>query len=153
QLFTACAHAAAHFHGATEAAVVGVIEPGARFGCAVRGAKTKIRRERGRIDDLAGIEDAFGIERALHFTESAVELRPEHSLHEWPGYEPVAVPTEKSAAVFEYEVRDGIGNGLEFCDSVARLQVDDRPDVKTTDGSVGVDSSLCVVLTEDAKKA
>src|SRR4029079_7420831 len=63
------AEAAAHLDGPTHAAVLTVVEPGRRIGGVIRRTVAKVGRERRRVDDLAGIEDAVLIEGALDGAE------------------------------------------------------------------------------------
>ena len=59
------AEAAAHLDGARQPAVLRVVEERDRLRRAIRGAVAQIGRQRRRVDDLPGVEDAVRIERPL----------------------------------------------------------------------------------------
>src|SRR5690349_15688138 len=85
--------ATAHFHGAGESAVIRIVKGGVDGLRAVRWTEPQIARDRWRVDDLARIENAVGIERALDLAERLVERLAEHARHEWAAHESVAVFT------------------------------------------------------------
>ena len=61
----ACTQAAAHLDGARQPAVLLEVEEGHRLLRSIRGAVAQIGRQRRRVDDLPGVEDAVRIERPL----------------------------------------------------------------------------------------
>ena len=90
---SASAIVVAHLGGAEEPAPIGPIQP-----CVQRQRRiARLEAEQaavvhpGRIDDLAGIERAFGIEGFFDLPERANQLRSEHALVKLGAHQPVAM--------------------------------------------------------------
>ena len=138
ELLAARAQPAAHLDGAADAAVLRVVEERHGRRRRVAGAVAQVRRQRRRVDDLAGIEDALRVERALDRAERLVQHRAEHLLHERAAHEAVAVLARQRAAELEHEIGDVVGDGFELPHALFGLQVHHRPDVQAADRRVRV---------------
>ncbi len=140
------AEATAHFHGAGHAAVLRVIEKRDRLRRAIAGAVPQIGRQRRRIDNLAGVENAVWIERLFDLPECRVEGRAEHLFHERAAHQAVAMLTGERATELEHEIGACRCNVFELAYACLGFQVDHRPDVQTPDRGMRVDSRVRAVL-------
>jgi hypothetical protein len=98
-------HAPSPLHISTStphAAEIAVVEPGLWIRRPVRRSEAQVRRQRRRVDDLAGVEEAVGIERLLHRPERVVKHRAEHLLGERSAHHAVAVLARQRAAELEH---------------------------------------------------
>ena len=133
--------------------MVGEVEVRRRIGRAVAGAVAQIGRQRRRVHDLAGIEEAVGIERPLYLSERVVEHGAEHLLGERTAYQPVAVLAGQRAAELEHQIGDVVRDRFEPPDPFGGLEVDDRPHVQTADRRVRVDAGPRAMGGDDLQKA
>src|ERR1700722_9437543 len=67
--FAAGAVAVAHFDGADETFLFFVVEDNGKFGRLILWVVTEVLRHSRRIDDLAGVEQAVGVEHRFHLAE------------------------------------------------------------------------------------
>ena len=130
-----------------------VVEERDRVSSRVLGAEAQVGRQRGSVNDLAGIEEAVRIEGLLDRAERVVERRPEHLLHERAAHEPVAVLAGERSAELEHEIGDVVGDRFELLHAGLGLHVHDRPHVQASDGRVRVDAGGRLVTRDDGQEA
>ena len=145
----------AHLRRAEEAArPVGPVE---RRGERSRGVARPEAEERavvhpGRANDLAGIEEAPGVEGVLHLLEGAHERRPEHALVELRTDDAVAMLAGMAALVFAHHGEGFLRNGAHGGRALGPLQVQHRAHMQEADRGVGVPGAGRAVLLEDARQ-
>ena len=99
---------------------------------------------RGRVDDLAGVEDTLRVERPLHTNEEVVAGLTHHRPDELAAEPAVAVLAAQGAAVFLHERRDVGGHVAKHLQTRRRVEVEQRPQVELTGAGV------CIVDAVDA---
>src|SRR5580658_6651218 len=98
KFLAASADAAAHFDRARHASVLGKIEPRRGFTSLIADAESETRRERRRIHDLSGIQDAERIKSALDLAKRLVEYVAKELPHKRASHQAVAVLARQRAA-------------------------------------------------------
>ena len=151
--FAARALAVAHLHVRAEAAVLAEVEVGRHVDGLVAGADAQVLPQAGRLDDLAGVHDAVGVERLLQLLERLIELGAEHLLREDAAHDAVAVLAGEAAAELEHEVGDLLCDRGHLLDALVLLEVDDGTYVQAAGGRVAVVGGLGVVLRDDLLEA
>ena len=132
----------AQFGGRQQAAIGAEVERRLHGRRDIAGSIAQVRRQRRRIDDLAGVEQVVGVNRLLQLSERLVEHASIHLLLKRAAHQAVAVLARKSTAVLEHQLGDLFGDGRELAHALLGLEVDHRPDVQAADRRVGIDAGL-----------
>ncbi len=117
------------------------------------GAVAKVLRHPRRIDNLAGVEQAVGVERRFYFAECLVHRRPEHFFVPLATRQTVAVFAAERAAILQYEVRNVRRDAAHSGHVVRVFEVHKRADVQTTDAGVAVESAIRAVAPQRLAEA
>ena len=132
------AGAVAHLHGAREAVVAAEGEPLAvRLRTVVRAVAQHPGHGR-RVDHVAGVEDAAGIEGALDLPVEPVQVRPEEALVLPAARAAIAVFARQAAPEPAEQLQREAGDDRQLVDLGGDLGVDQRPDVDAAGAGVGV---------------
>ena len=147
------AHAVAHIECAFEAVLVGEVKPSGEGEGLVAGAVAQIVGQGRGVDDLAGIQDAVGVEGLLDLPESVVDFGAEHLLRPDASNDAVAVFAAEGAAEFLDEVGDFGGDGGHGVQSLLSLEADEGADVEAADAGVAVVAGGGAVIANDFVEA
>ena len=148
-LLPAGADARAQLGGRQQAAVGREVERGRHRGRDIARPIAQVRRQRRRIDDLAGVQQVVRVERALQLAEGLVEHAAVHLLLERAADQAVAMLAREGTAVLEHQLGDLLGDRLELPHALLGLEVDHRPDVQAADRGVRIDAGLGPVARDD----
>ena len=100
----------------------------------------------GRIDDLAGIEHAIGIEALLHLPEVGDEALAEHRFVEFGAHQAIAVLAGMRALVFAHQREGFLGDGAHRLDVLLQLQIQHGPHMQAAFGGVRIHRAAGAVL-------
>ena len=105
--------------------------------------------ELGRAHDLAGIEQALGIEPVLDLLERVHEPRPEHLLVKLRAHDAIAMFTRMGALVGTHECERLLGEGAHRLYILVEPQVEHRPHMQAADRRMRVPGAAGAVLRKD----
>ena len=136
-----------------EAAVGAEVEQGG--GRLVDGLRpqTQVVGEGRRVDDLARVEQALGVEGALQVAEGADQRGAEQPLHEDAPHDAVAVLAAEAAAELDDEVGDLRGDPGGHRQAVGPLEIHLRADVQAALAGVAVVGGARAVRLHDGVEA
>jgi hypothetical protein len=77
--------------------------------------------------EYRGVQQSFGIKRPLHFAERAIQIRPVHFLLERAADQSISMLARQRPSVFEYQVRNLLGDPGKPGDAVGFFQIDHGP--------------------------
>ena len=147
--FPASANPVASFDCAGKPAVGAPIE----FGCDGFGgivfAVTEILTHVRRVEDLAGVHDAFRVEQAFYFPEMFDQLGAEHLLGPSSSNYAVAMFAAQRTAEFENEIGNLVGDVVHPVDTCGLLKIDERTDVEASYAGVPIISGFGSVPFHD----
>ena len=112
----------------------------------------QVRRQRRRIDDLAGIQQVERVERSLQLPKCLVEHGSIHLLLKWTTDQAVAMLARKRTTVLEHQLGDFLGDRLEFPHALLGLEVDHRPHVQAADRGMRIDAGRRPVPRDDLQE-
>ena len=138
--FSACTIVVAHFDCTRKSAPGGPVQLGVGISSRVSGLISK----QGSIihlwglDDLAGVEEASRVKSLFHLVEDAHHRLAKHRFVKFRSNNAVAVFSRVRSFVFPHHGKGFFGDGSHLLDVLARLHIQDRPDMKASFGGVRI---------------
>jgi hypothetical protein len=116
------------------------------------GGVAQVVGHRRRVDDLAGVQPALGVEDALDLPERLVQLVAEQLAVELAAGQAVAVLAGVDAAVLADEVLDLHRDRAHHLDLAGLGEVDEGADVQAADRAVAVEAGLQAVPVQHVRE-
>ena len=138
--FSTCAIVVAHFDCARKSAPGGPVQLGVNVSGRVSGLISK----QGSVihlwwlDDLAWVEETSRIKSLFHLVEDAHHGLAEHGFVKFRSNKSVTVFSRVRSFVFPHHGKCFFGDRSHFLDVLARLHIQDWPDMKATFGGVRI---------------